>query len=230
MTTEVHPARTEHHSVRDRVVSAARVLLPTALVLWLVLFGVGHLITSMGPQSSALGFDRTVEHDLARDRTSGWNTITHYLTDGAETLTVISIGLIAAIVLRLLLRRWREPLLLATGLIGEVTIFVLTTLVVGRARPDVPHLDNAPPTSSFPSGHTSAAIVLYGGLALILWHLSRNVAVRIGGAVLAVGMPVAVGVSRMYRGMHFPTDVIAGAILGTVWLAVCARTILWRDE
>ena len=54
---------------------------------------------------------------------------------------MIGVGLVAFVLLRLQLKRWREPLFLAVAVIGEVTIFVSTTLLVDRDRPPVPHLD-----------------------------------------------------------------------------------------
>lgn len=228
--TQLHHRSDVRHRVRTEIIAAATVLVPVAVVLWAAMFAIGRVITHLGAHSAVPAFDRRVDQDLARDRTHTWTTVTHYITDGAETLTVIAVGLIAVIVLRLVLKRWREGTMLAIGLVGEVSIFVLATLVVDRARPPVPHLDSAPPTSSFPSGHTSAAIVLYGGLAVIVWALTRNATARILSGMLGVGVPLAVGLSRMYRGMHYPTDVIAGAILGTVWLFACAHTILWRDR
>ena len=68
-----------------------------------------------------------------------------------------------------------------------------TTLFVDRARPPVHHLDAAPPTSSFPSGHTAAAIVLYVGLILVLHRVWRRNAVTIAVAVVLALVPVVVG-------------------------------------
>ena len=87
-----------------------------------------------------------------------------------------------------------------------------TAFLVERPRPTVSHLDAVPTTSSFPSGHTAAAIVLYLGLALIITSFVRNLVVRALVWSLAVVLPIAVALSRLYRGMHHPTDVIASAI------------------
>ena len=93
---------------------------------------------------------------------------------------------------------------------GETAIFVATTLFIDRPRPSVPRLDEAPPTSSFPSGHTAAAVCFYGSIAaIILWH-SRHRWITVAAVVICAAVPLLIAGSRVYRGMHYPTDVLAG--------------------
>jgi membrane-associated phospholipid phosphatase len=97
---------------------------------------------------------------------------------------------------------------------GQVAIFLAITLLVDRRRPPVSHLDQAPPTSSFPSGQTAAAICLYGALAVLASQRARSTLVRWLTLTLAVLIPLAVAVARVYRGMHYLTDVVGGMLLG----------------
>jgi undecaprenyl-diphosphatase len=204
-------------------------LITAAFSLWLLCVLLGYLITHPLKSSAITSWDSSVEKSLTSHRTSSWNTITHYATFCAETTTVIAAGIVLFAVLRLTLRRWREALFVAAVLIGEVTIFACTTLMVDRERPAVPHLDSAPPTSSFPSGHTAAAVTLYGSLAVLSWYLSAPGRLRVAIAALAVAIPVCVALSRLYRGMHYPSDVLGGALLGVLWLALTARMLLTKD-
>jgi membrane-associated phospholipid phosphatase len=201
-------------------------LLASAVLLWLALVLIGHLLGHQWKGSALVRWDASVDRRLAANRHDPWTEITHLATFLAETITVIACGLAAFVLLRVRLKRWREPLFLAVALIGEVTIFVSTTLLVDRARPPVRHLDSAPPTSSFPSGHTAASVALYGGLAVLAWRLGAASWLRLLATVLAVLVPVLVAVSRMYRGMHYPTDVIAGALMACCWLAVTSAVML----
>jgi membrane-associated phospholipid phosphatase len=210
----------------ESVRSAAIRLVPAAVLLWAALAGVGYVLTHVLKDTAFYDWDGSVNRWFARHRSGTWNTATHYITFCAETLTVIAIGLVFFVGMRIVLGRWRESLFLAVALLGEVTIFVCTTFVVHRDRPAVTHLDSAPPTSSFPSGHTAASVALYVGLAIIAWSASDRRWLHTLATVAAIAVPVLVALSRLYRGMHFPTDVMAGALLGLVWLAVCARVLL----
>ncbi|MEO7285840.1 MAG: phosphatase PAP2 family protein [Jatrophihabitantaceae bacterium] len=201
-------------------------LVLAAVLIWLVFVGIGWLLSHRLQHSGLVRWDGSVDRWLAHRRHAGWNTVTHLATFGAETITVIAIGLVAFGLLRWRLGRWTEPIFLAVSVIGEVCIFVSTTLLVDRHRPSVPRLDSAPPTSSFPSGHTAASVALYGSLAVIAWHAARAGWLRTVATVLAVLMPLAVAGSRLYRGMHYPTDVLAGALLSICWLTVTSRLLL----
>jgi membrane-associated phospholipid phosphatase len=201
-------------------------LLFGAVVIWLAFAGLGYLLGHSLRHSGLVHQDGAIDRWFAGHRHPFWNHVTKVATYGAETITVAALGLIAFVLLRWGLGRWQESLFLAVSIIGEVGIFVLTTWLVDRHRPSVPRLDSAPPTSSFPSGHTAAAVSLYGSLAIIAWHTARAGWIRTLATVAAVVLPIAVATSRLYRGMHYLTDVLAGALLALCWLAVTHRLLL----
>jgi undecaprenyl-diphosphatase len=93
-------------------------------------------------------------------------------------------------------------------------------VIVDRPRPPVDTVGTTYATASFPSGHVGTAIALYGGIALIVGALSGRRALRDGLLVVAFAITAVVAYCRMYRGFHFPSDVIVGAVLGTSCLVV----------
>ena len=97
----------------------------------------------------------------------------------------------------------------------QATIFVLATLVIGRPRPKVSHLDPAPPTSSYPSGHVGASTALYLAFALLAQRIERTW-LRVLTTVVCLLLPLLVTYARLYRGMHHVTDVAVGMLNGII--------------
>jgi membrane-associated phospholipid phosphatase len=204
-------------SDRSPVAAGAIVAVASYLLLSVVLLALGWTLTRVLFPNHPAGWDIHVNRWFADHRNGTGNNLTSIGSNVAETMTVIGIAAVVVVILGAL-RRWRALAFLATALVLEVTVFLTTTMLVDRDRPAVHKLDTAPPTSSFPSGHTAAAVVLYVGIALIVTASVRNRVARTVAWVVAVFAPVFVIVSRLYRGMHFPTDVAAGVLLGALAL------------
>lgn len=184
------------------------------LLMATLLIGLGLILTNLVLDGPVGRWDLEVIRRLVETRSplvNGWSTIGSSFGD---TLTVIAIATAATVVLALR-RAWAHAAFLVGALLIEVTSFVTTTFVIDRNRPRVPKLDAAPPTSSFPSGHAAASIVLFVALALIVTSFTRNVAIRAVVWTIAVLVPAAVAISRMQRGMHHATD-IAGSVIGAL--------------
>lgn len=205
--------------------SAVR-LVAGGLVLYLALIAVGLSITHLLKDSALVQRDLEISRWFAAHRTPTMNTLTHYGTLLADTWTAIALSIVLVLVMWRWLGRWRESIGVMVAILGELFVFLLVTNTVHRDRPPVPRLDPAPPTSSFPSGHTAAAVALYGCLAVIVLRqmAHRRLAVLI--AVLCCCVPPIVAVSRVYRGMHYTTDVLFGAIGGGVWLLIAVLVVV----
>ena len=201
------------------------ILFGGAVVLLLVMIGLGLLDAHVLSHGSIGRVDGSVDSTLARHRDHLLNTLTLGATDAASTLPIIVLAAIVVATAGFVFKRWREPLFVVAVIVGEVVIFVVTTLVVHRPRPNVARLDHAPPTSSFPSGHTAASVALYGSIAVLVLVFGARVAWRRLALTVAVLVPIAVAASRLYRGMHYPTDVLAGALLGFTWLRVAMYAV-----
>lgn len=201
-----------------------RVLVPVAL-LFGVMVAIGLLITKVMLHMGPLTVEDSVNRELERDRTAEGNAVSLFFSTVGSTPVIIAVTALAALILRLTLKRWREPLFLCAAVTAQAIVFFLTTLLIDRQRPKVDHLDSSPPTSSFPSGHTSAAVALYLGLAVVLARLTNRTALRAACWLLLL-VPLGVAVGRMYRGMHHPTDVTASFLNGGVCVWVMTRAFL----
>ena len=195
----------------------AGTLVAGGALLWGVLSLIGNLITHTALGAPVVRLDTRVSRWFFAGRTPRFDTLTHDGTMLSDTLTAIAVTVVVVGVLLLRHRRW-EALTVLVAILGELFVFVLVTATVQRARPPVPHLDPAPPTSSFPSGHTAAAVALYVGFAVLLLRSAVRRALAVPAAVLFCLVPFVVGLSRIYRGMHYPSDVLFGALGGGCWL------------
>lgn len=223
---------TEPNSVQDRTEKGVLPdhpvvrLVGSAVSLAIALCLIGFVIVDLLTPSALTRWEDGVNQAAVDRRTPSLDSLSSVGSRLADTITCVALLVVLMLVLRWWLGRWRESLVLAVAIIGELLIFLVVTFVVHRDRPDVPKLDAAPPTSSFPSGHTAAAVAIYGCLAFIVWRRMDNRALAGVIVVVCCAVPVAVGLSRIYRGMHHPTDVIFGAIGGGVWLLVVVSTLL----
>jgi undecaprenyl-diphosphatase len=141
---------------------------------------------------------------------------------GFTVLTLISLGAVAMLLIHG--RRYQALVFGATVLMAQALTEVLKHLV-GRARPMLVPQHDLVYSASFPSGHSTMAPVVYLTLAAILAAGDERrgaKALLLGGAALLV---VAVGVSRVYLGVHWPTDVLGGWTLGLAIAAASAFTL-----
>ncbi|MER5267873.1 phosphatase PAP2 family protein [Actinosynnema sp. NPDC002837] len=137
------------------------------------------------------------------------------------TWPVIGAAVVACVLALATTRSWRPVLLVALGMLGEVTLFLITTAIVDRARPAAKLPDGLPPTSSFPSGHVAASVVLGTSVAVLVVRCTRKWW-RWAVVAIALAIPVAVAAQRLYTGVHYPTDLLGSLLLALPWVTAVA--------
>ena len=188
---------------------AVRAVAP-AIVLWVAIVLGGLFIK--GPLNG-LSSEEAISKDVQDSRTAGWDTVTMVWSHIGNTEIVIGVCVVAVGLLWWRTREWWRAVVPAIAIALQATVFVIATAVVGRPRPDVAHLDPAPPTSSYPSGHVGAATALYVSFALLSQSIERP-ALRRLVTTLCLVVPLLVAYARLYRGMHHLSDILIGAANG----------------
>jgi len=137
------------------------------------------------------------------------------------SVTVLGLIVLLAMGLMLCLRRWTEALVVLVGAGGGVVISQGLKQLFGRERPDLVYRAVEAANPSFPSGHAMLSAVVFltlGALAARFATLRRVKALALGAAVL---LSLLVGASRIYLGVHWTSDVLAGWSVGAAWAMAC---------
>ncbi len=207
--TSAHPTLLTWCAVRR-----AGVLLVLAFFgLTAIWSGLGLLVTGPLATTWLTPVDQDAVDWLVERRTptlDRWSDVGEIPAD--TTVKVVATAIIAAAMF-IAWRSWREPALVCFSLILEAAVFITVTSIVGRPRPSVNHLDPVSVHTSFPSGHAAAATA-YSAIAIVVFERTRNRWIRGLTVLLAAAVTLIVAVSRIYRGVHYPTDVVAGILLG----------------
>lgn len=177
------------------------------------LIAAGLFVVGPLKNTSLIAWDERTVRWLAEHRTHLQNSVSLMWSKLADAPSIVAVGVLVAIVLAMR-GRWRQVGCLATLLAAELGTFLTISYTVDRKRPTVAHLGSVPSTGSFPSGHIAATIVLYGFIAVLVWRSAVSHIVKLAALAWVILAAVAVGWARMYRGMHHPLDVLAGAAMG----------------
>ena len=210
--------------INSRIYWLGKVLI-AFLPYWLAGLGAGAIVLTLGALlSRVLLVDQLRPREerclltLKKRANPTWDRITiavTYLAQGQVT-----IPLLLAISGVLLYRgEAAAALILTLGLCGSWLLNGIFKAFFRRQRPDLWEYANRPVDYSFPSGHSMSAVSFYGLLAA---SLRANFGISFGITIpVAAAIAVGVGFSRLYIGVHWPTDVLCGWLAGGIWLEAC---------
>ncbi|MDQ6788392.1 MAG: phosphatase PAP2 family protein [Acidobacteriota bacterium] len=189
-----------------------------AAIISLVLFG---WLAEEIFEGATISFDENVRNAVHA-------TATPMLTEAMKIFTflgstVFLAGLFVVVAAALYyLKRKRALVLFTIAMVGEVILLTALKASFHRARPD-PFFEYALPSSfSFPSGHSLSSFCFYGILAWLVTARMENRNLKILVWMLAAALVLLIGLSRVYLGVHYPSDVLAGYAAGLVWIVTVA--------
>jgi undecaprenyl-diphosphatase len=143
---------------------------------------------------------------------------------GNAVLTLLTLAVVGFLVLE---GKGRMALVLIVATLGALSLSTLLKYSIDRDRPNlVPH-GSVVYTASFPSGHSMLAASTYLTMAALLMRTQRNRRIKAYILLIAIVTSLLVGVSRVYLGVHWPTDVLAGWTAGAGWALLCWLLARW---
>jgi membrane-associated phospholipid phosphatase len=205
-------------------------LIVATIAVGAVAVGIGLVIAMIRSKTGLERYDIRLAQ-YGADHATAWSTnAMRNISRLGGTPVVVTLALIATVTEMIRKPSRAVALFVALVVAGQFLLSNGIKYIVERARPDISRLTGFAGTS-FPSGHSTAAAATYAAIALILTrHRSRRT--RIAGASIAAGIAVTIAATRVFLGVHWFTDVVAGLLLGWGWFTVCSiafggRLLTW---
>jgi len=213
--------------LRRRLFSIERALLATLLLAGAALLAFFKLASEVA-EGDTMAFDRAIllafrsAADPAVPIGPRWLAEAMIDLTAFGSLPVLLLVTAAAIGYLLLARQVRTALFVLAATGGGLALGALLKLAYGRPRPAlVPHLVDVA-SASFPSGHATDSAIVYLTLAALIARGAPERALRLYILGVAILLSLLIGVSRVYLGVHWPSDVVAGWTIGAAWALACS--------
>lgn len=172
--------------------------------------------------SQVMAFDEWLNRTVVTNRTAWLDQAMNITTGLGARYVIVSLLLVFTGWALLRGRCMRVTALLWAAFLVNPIVEALLKGLVGRPRPDL--LQLRPGVGpSFPSGHVLASVGFYGLVAVVLWQSTRRSSHRLAIAGVAGALLVGIAASRVYLGVHWPTDALAGLVMGAVFVVVLSR-------
>jgi undecaprenyl-diphosphatase len=204
-----------------------------------VLFGIAVLALAFGHiaeevlEGDATKFDERIllffrsANDLSDPIGPPWMEEMARDITALGSYAILSVVFCAVVAYLLLVHQRATALWIIVAVSGGVALSDALKLTFQRPRPELVSHAARVFTTSFPSGHATLSAVTYLTLGALLASLNRSLRLKAYFLGLAILLTVAVGVSRIYLGVHYPTDVLAGWCIGAAWAALCWSIFHW---
>ncbi len=175
-------------------------------------------------------FDSVVSQWIITYRANWLTIVMQGITNLGSTMWITGLVLLLSI-LGFQYKKRRSVMYLAITIGGAMLLTELLKGTFQRSRPKLPWLTSAS-GYSFPSGHTLISFALYGFLAYLAFRniKSKSVFSRVTLAILLILLPILIGISRIYLGVHYPSDVLAGWTVAIGWVGTCVTGVEYLER
>ena len=181
---------------------------------------LGKLVEDVTHGDGLALIDHPVARFVAAHRTPALTSAMGAVSAVAAPAAMAGIALAAGVLLAIARRSWAPVLELGVTVVGIVGLTVVFKAALGHARPPLAQAVAAADGYGFPSGHAAAAAAVCGAAAWLCSVRMRSWRGRVAVWAAAAMLAALVGISRVYLGVHWVSDVVGGWLFGTLWMAI----------
>lgn len=164
--------------------------------------------------------DTIISEYIASFRTPVLTKYFTFITDVGDIWGYLIVFIICTILFYRFFKRWKYPLQLSLILILALSSNLFLKQLINRARPTLEHLVTVK-TLSYPSGHAMTAMAFYGFLIYLIFTFKFKKVLKFTIITLLGLLILSIGISRIYLGVHFPSDILGGFAAGFIWVVFC---------
>jgi membrane-associated phospholipid phosphatase len=197
------------------------VTIVVSAILFILAMNAFVELTDELAENELLGVDKSVTEFIISFRSDGLTKYFTFATHLGDRNAYIIFTILLASYYLIKHRSWKFILQTTLVLLLATLSNIVLKQVINRARPSLEHLVTVN-TLSYPSGHSMSAMAYYGFLIYLCLRYNMRRWVRYLFVAILILLILSIGVSRIYLGVHYPTDVAAGFIGGLIWVAFCA--------
>ena len=219
----IPPAGLPHHPPPQPGPRPSRVAVLAATLVALAVAALWAAFSGVGPAR----FDNAALAESIEERTPGTTTVAVLITTLGSTAAMALLAVAVGAWCWAMGRR-ADAVLAVGAMAGASLVFTVLKNILDRSRPPVPDRLVGVTNESLPSGHATMSFVVTGTIVVLAWA-GRSALARLALVVAAAVWIGAVGATRVYLGVHWFSDVLAGWTVGAAWLALCVTVWLrWR--
>ncbi|WP_026451669.1 phosphatase PAP2 family protein [Aequorivita capsosiphonis] len=210
----------KHHFRKDNPKLPYIIIVLVALIIVVAGINIFIELTEFLKDDLLAQYDQQISEYVVSFRSPLLTDYFIFITDVGDVYGYLIVLALAIVVTALYFKNWKYILQTVFVLLLSSISNVLLKRLVNRARPGVEHLVVVE-TLSYPSGHAMGAMAFYGFLIYLFSRFKINVFLKFVVILLLITVIFSIGMSRIYLGVHFPSDIAGGYIAGLIWVFFC---------
>jgi undecaprenyl-diphosphatase len=172
-------------------------------------------------KSAALSnYDTAITEFITQYRSTAWTSYFVIVTDIGDALGYLIVFVLCSVLFYFSFKNWKFIAQLVSVMVLALSSNLILKQIINRARPDAEHLVTVE-TLSYPSGHAMMAMAFYGILIYLFWQFPWHKLWKKIITVVLVLLILSIGISRIYLGVHYPSDILGGFTAGFMWVLFC---------